>query len=78
MFAWFVRSVAEGDTHLSTANWSGLGTVRPICDPSRPFYPANAFGVAIRDCYYDDQRCPSCLMVAATTASTRRPLAVVR
>ncbi|APU14424.1 MULTISPECIES: hypothetical protein [Actinoalloteichus] len=78
MLAWFVRSVAQGDTHLASATWSGLARVRPVCDPDRPFYPANAFGVGILDCYYDDQRCSRCLTVVVPPTPAARPLAVVR
>ncbi|ASO20781.1 hypothetical protein FHR81_001749 [Actinoalloteichus hoggarensis] len=77
MPAWFVRSLARGDTHLGAAERRRPASeVVPWCDPDRPFPPMNREPLSV--CYFDWQPCPDCL-AAASRARRRGPLlAVVR
>ncbi|APU21640.1 hypothetical protein [Actinoalloteichus sp. GBA129-24] len=76
MPAWFVRSLARGDTHLGAPEARPAPKVAPWCDPDTEFTPMNRHPLAV--CYFDWQPCPDCLTAAARTRRRRPMMAVVR
>ncbi|AOS64089.1 hypothetical protein [Actinoalloteichus hymeniacidonis] len=80
---WFVRTVAEGDTHRArTEHWTrdGRAHIRPLCDPTALFTALNRQPIALP--YYDNQSCSTCLTTEPARLhlihAGRRHLAAVR
>ncbi|ASO20125.1 hypothetical protein FHR81_000191 [Actinoalloteichus hoggarensis] len=74
MYAWFVRSVRAGDTHLAEEDWDGYNLVTPVCESTVAFSPLNREPIEV--CYFDEQRCLRCL--EATRPRPKARLAAVR